>query len=134
MKKAALSSSLNLVISVIIISFIITIGFVELNHFLKNRNNQIFQSNVLEIKGSVDYLIESNALGSFTTIRLKLPSNQSIIFNNVTNNLTLNGVFEKEIDLNADILNYLELEESGDYSLILCYECNSSKEYVVRIG
>ncbi len=124
MKKAVLESSMNLVISVIIITFIISVGFLEINSFIENRNNQLFNSGVNELINGIDYLIESNARGSFTQVDILLPSNESLTFDNYTN--TLNN-----ISVNANILDYLIISESGNYEITLCYACNATKEYLV---
>jgi hypothetical protein len=133
MKKAVISSSLSLVISVIVIVFIISIGYYEINSFLENRERQIFTANIGEITDNIDYLMESNAAGSFLQTRLKLPGNQTIIFDNSSNNLTLTGVFNQNISINADLFNYLKISQKGDYVLTICYDCNASKEYLVVI-
>lgn len=129
-----MDSSFNLLISVIIISFIVTIGFFEINNFITNRNIQVLMKDCEDIINTLHYLTDSNSLGSFTQVNLKLPSNQSICFNNETNNIELEGGINYEMSTGVDIINYLSISEGGDYIITVCYYCNLTKKYLVVIN
>ena len=133
MRRAAFESSLNLVISIVIIGFIVSIGYFEINSFLENRDRQLFMGEVLEVQNNIEYLIESNARGSFIQVNVRIPANQTLIFDNMSNSLVLEGFINENISLNVDVTNYLELINQGDYKVTLCYECSASKDYLVNI-
>jgi hypothetical protein len=133
MSKAVLSSSMNLAISVIIIIFVVSVGFFEINQFLTLRNNQLFYSDVLNIIENINYLTSSNNRGGFLQTILRLPNNQSLIFDNSSNVLVMNGSRNETINLSIDLVNLLELNEQGNYEITICYECSVQKDYLVII-
>ena len=133
MRRAAFDSSLNLVVSVIIIGFIVVTGFYEINFFIQNRSMQLFQDDLNTIADDIDYLVESNSLGSFLQASINLPANQSLIFDNESNLITAAGAINKIINPDVDILDYLNLSSEGVYDLTVCYECGAEREYLVGI-
>lgn len=134
MRRGVLESGLNLLISVVIIVFIISLGYSEIKQYLINREVQLFKSDLNSLINNMNYLVETNSRGSFLQNSVKLPVNQSLLFNNETNNITLRGVINKNITLNCELVNELLLNNSGSYELTVCYDCIKDEEYMVRIN
>ncbi|VVB74376.1 Uncharacterised protein [Candidatus Tiddalikarchaeum anstoanum] len=131
MKKAVTESPLRLLISILIITFIVSIGYFEINTFIENRDRQVFISDVSNLVSSLEYLISSNSLGTFMQVMIHLPKNQTVNFNNASDKLVISGFYNNEYELNTDVINNLTLNKSGDYRITLCYDCSAEKEYLV---
>jgi len=131
MKKSVADYPLGLLISVLIISLIVYYGSLELANFLKMRSYQEFGSSVLKIVESMDYLKDSNAKYSFLNIKLAVPENQSIYFDNSSDSIILEGYFNRTIKLGHDIVSS-SFVCTADCSIILCYySCNTNHTEVV---
>ena len=131
MRKAVSESPLTLVVSVIVIFFIVSIGYFEIDAFITNRDKQVFVNDINNIRSSIEYLVSTNSLGSFNQVTLHLPVNQSVVFNNETEEIELNGYYNIVYDSSVDIVYMLNLSDSGTYELTLCYDCSTIKEYLV---
>ncbi|MFA5333780.1 MAG: hypothetical protein WC376_04765 [Candidatus Nanoarchaeia archaeon] len=130
MKKSVTDYPIGLLVSVMIIFLIVYYGSKELCVFLEMRQYQEFGANVQLMVDSMDYLKESNAMYSFLNFKLSMPKGQSLTFDNYTDQIILKGYFNNNISTNNDLIDYLKLEESVDYSLILCYyNCSNSLGY-----
>lgn len=121
MKKSVTDYPIGLLVSVLIIFLIVYYGSKELGIFLEMQNHQEFGNSVQKIVDSMTYLKDSNAMYSFLNVKLSVPKGQSIIFDNDTDQIILNGYFNSNISTNNDLVNYLVLNQPIDYSLILCY-------------
>ncbi len=128
MKKAVSEYPMGLLISIIIIALIVSYGAYELSEFRKMNSYQVFAEDVEKIRQSIDYFKGSNSKYSFLNVNLKVPANQSIYFDNATDSLVLEGYFNNNISLDADIINDLFIEGAFSDSIVLCYySCNTSK-------
>lgn len=132
MRKAVTEYPLRIIVSVLVIGFIVTIGYYEIETFSNNRDLQIFASDISTLLSSVSYLKDSNSIGSFEQVLLRLPDNQTVTFNNITDRLELAGYYTEEYSLNADMLTNLSLTRKGEYTLTLCYDCIIDKSYLVK--
>jgi len=131
MKKAILDYSFSLLISIIIISFIVYIGFFELNSYNSIKDIQMLNKGIDELNNGFNYLISNGGVYGFLQTSITIPDNEIIIFDNISNNVSFYGVYNGTFDFNIDLLTYLELNQSGEYLITLCYSCNSSKDYLV---
>ena len=130
MKKAVFESNLEIMISLIIISFIISISVTSLNYYKIIKENQIFKNNINEILNNVNYLVKNNNIYGFKTLNIKVPFNDYLIFDNLTNTIkTENNSYDSFVNL----INFLNISH-GEYNIILCYDCNISKEYLVKFN
>ncbi|MFA5333744.1 MAG: hypothetical protein WC376_04585 [Candidatus Nanoarchaeia archaeon] len=130
MKKSVTDYPIGLLVSVLIVFLIVYYGSKELSVFLEMRQYQEFGASVQLIVDSMEYLKESNAMYSFLNFKLSMPKGQSLIFDNCTDQILLSGYFNNNISTNNDLVDYLKLEESVDYSLILCYyNCSNPLGY-----
>ncbi len=75
-------------------------------------------------------MYKSNLYGSFEQVVLKVPDNQNVFFNNITETIELRGFYNQNLTNSVDFVNFLNLSK-GDYVLTLCYECSSNKSYMV---
>lgn len=132
MRNGVIDSSLKLIISILIVTFIVSIGYFEINEFLETRDYQVFVGDINNLFSSINYLKDSNAINSFEQITIRIPVNQTIIFDNATNNITLFGFYDNEYNLGINLVNLLELNEKGAYIITLCYDCNVEREYLVK--
>ena len=123
MKKSISDMPIGLLVSVFILSLIAYYGFMQISAFIESRDNQDFALSVQRIIDSMDYLKESNSKYGFLQTSIKVPKNQSLEFDSVSNKIILSGYFEREIGLNHNISVYPfeHLEGNFDYNVILCY-------------
>ena len=134
MKKSVADYPVGLLISVLIMFLVVYYGSKEIISFLELQSYQEFSSDVSSIIDSMDYLKNSNAAYSFINIRLRVPKNQSIAFDNFTNNIVLKGYYTHNISVAGNFTEYLEYNEKNDYNLILCYyNCSNPLGYDVVI-
>jgi hypothetical protein len=134
MKKSVTDYPIGLLISVLIIFLIVYYGSKELASFFQLREYQEFGADVLKIVDSMNYLKESNAMYSFLNVKLSVPKGQNLTFDNLTNQIMLQGYFNENISTNNNLTNYLALYEDINYSLILCYyNCTNNLGYEMVI-
>lgn len=128
MKKAVFDLNLSLLISLIIIVFIVSMSITELNYYKIIKENQIFKKDVSNTINTINYLVDNNNIKGFKEVKLNIPSEQYLLFDNISETIK---IVNNSFNLTVNLINFLNLS-SGEYTIMLCYDCNVSKEYLVR--
>ena len=90
-----IEQNLKLVISLIVVFFVISISSFQINEYVRNQDYRIFYSQITNVNEKINYLYNAGLYGSFEQSVIKVPFNQSVVFNNLTNQIELNGFSKK---------------------------------------
>ncbi|MDD4352982.1 MAG: hypothetical protein PHN56_00850 [Candidatus Nanoarchaeia archaeon] len=132
MKKCVTDYPIGLLISVLIIFLIVYYGSIEISSFLEMRAYQQFGADVLKIIDSMNYLKESNAMYSFLNIKLNVPKGQSILFDEESDLIILQGYFNLNKTTNNNITrgtDNIDGDNLVNYTntIIICYSNSIQK-------
>ena len=130
--KAILSVSMRLVILIFVIFFVISISLEQLNFFTKAYYKQKITSQLHEITSKINLIKSIGDYGSNAEVNVDL-ENGWIEIDNKTNMIIAHiDDWNKTIEIDAKIINYMLLEE-GKYSLGIHYGEYENKKNVIYV-
>ena len=116
-RKAVESLGFGFLVSVIFFSLLLPVLLFELDFFAGFNKNSVLTQNLNEIKTAMSVLKTSDK-GSFINLRIRVPENSFIYFDNSTDSININNV---SYPVEADILNSLSLKGPNDFDLVVFY-------------
>ena len=115
-----MESSLKLVGTLIILTMVLAISFNLLNSYQQYSTIHSLANDLNNLGTVMKSLKEMSDYGSWRKVSIAIPSNYSLFFNNLTNNLEVSGTEEFNITVNNNIIYSLNLS-NGLHEIQLYY-------------
>lgn len=136
-KKAVESFPFFLFLSVLVASFVLTIGFYQVRTFSEFSSQNEITNSYSTLKNAMENLQGTSDHGSFTKIVFKVPSGYTVTFSEENDTITISGgnqELKNNPSFNITHLTFNDSLSEGSHELVVYYGVhteNNDKPYAI---